>query len=244
VVQCYGADAEQLIHNVGHYLAEGCARGDGLLLIGTPAHNEAIIAQVARNGADVDAAIRAGRLVARDAQEVLGLLMVDNQPDADRFDLVVGGAIRALRGDRAHRGIRLYGEMVGILWEAWQFAAALRLEEYWNQLLTREGASLFCAYPIDIFGLEFDPKVVHELLCAHTHLLPTTGNLDAALDRAMEEVLGPRVDGQWPRIRGDERWGTLPPAEATVLWLRANLPYGADQILRQAREHWHGTTAA
>jgi hypothetical protein len=237
VVQCYGSDAEQLFQNVGRYFAEGFAVGDGALLIATPAHNEAFIAAMAREGIDTGAAMREGRLVVRDAQETLDQLLVDSQPDGDHFDIVVGGLIRTMRKDSEHRGLRVYGEMVGVLWKGWQFAAALRLEEYWNKLLTQEDVSLYCAYPIDIFGLEFDPKVVHQVLCAHTDLVPSAGNLSVALERAMEDVLGPRVDGQWPRIKAHDEWGTLPSAEATVLWLRANLPYGADRILRRAQEH-------
>jgi hypothetical protein len=244
LAQCYGTDAGALIRNVAQFLADGCARGEGGLLIATPAHNAAILTETTRMGAGVDQAVRDGRLRACDARAMLDQILVDSQPDRARFDAVIGAALDGLRGEHTARGVRIYGEMVGVLWQAWRFTAALRLEEYWNELLAREHVSLFCAYPIDVFGLEFDPELLHGLLCAHTALLPTTGQLEAALHRAMTDVLGPQVEGHWPRIQGDAQWGAVPPAEATVLWLRANLPHGAELILRRAREHWRSATAA
>jgi hypothetical protein len=66
--------------------------------------------------------------------------------------------------------------MVGLLWIEGQYSAAIRLEEYWNRLLEANALCLFCAYPIDLFGCDFDLSKLQALLGAHTHLLagPTT----------------------------------------------------------------------
>ena len=42
VVQLYGEDDQLLARNVSRYLAEGLRRGDGLVVIGTPEHTEAV----------------------------------------------------------------------------------------------------------------------------------------------------------------------------------------------------------
>jgi hypothetical protein len=244
LAQCYGTDGDALIRNVARFLAEGYAQREGGLIIATAARSAAILAEATRQGADLDQAARDGRLGTYDAHTVLAHIVVDSQPDQARFEAVIGEALDGLRGEHDARGVRIYGEMVGLLWQEWRFTAALRLEEYWNDLLSRERVSLFCGYPIDVFGLEFDPELMHGLLCAHSALLPTTGKLEDAVHRAMTDVLGPQVEGHWPRIRGDARWGTVPSAEATVLWLRANLPHGSELILRQARELWRAANAA
>ena len=76
--------------------------------------------------------------------------------------------------------------------------------------------------------------------CSHTHLLPLNPGLEEALDRAMHEVLGPRLENLRKSMRANHRpaWGKVPPAEALVLWLRNNLPGTADQILARAREYY------
>jgi hypothetical protein len=100
--------------------------------------------------------------------------------------------------------------------------------------------SLFCGYPIDIFSPDFQADKVDALLCAHTHLLPLNPALENALNRAMDEVLGARVDGLRRLIQANHRpaWAKIPPAEALILWLRNNLPGSADQIINLARRYY------
>jgi hypothetical protein len=43
--------------------------------------------------------------------------------------------------------VRVYGEMVALLWADGQVAAALELEDLWNELGRRLPFSLFCGYP-------------------------------------------------------------------------------------------------
>jgi anti-sigma regulatory factor (Ser/Thr protein kinase) len=43
--------------------------------------------------------------------------------------------------------MRVYGELVGFLWEEDDTAAAVELERMWNELLDEEPLTLFCAYP-------------------------------------------------------------------------------------------------
>jgi hypothetical protein len=233
LVQCYGDEAP-LIRNVTRYFAEGLQRGEGALAIATPEHRLALVACLNGGGVDAAAAERQGQLQLLDAQEVLDRILVDGEPDAAAFDRAVRPAVSRVRNG-ARTGVRAYGEMVGLLWSAWRFAGAVRLEALWNRLLVSEAISLFCAYPIDVMGPDFDPALVHAILCAHTHLVPAAEDLYPSLDRALEEVVGPGDRWQPPRYAGDPRWAALPPTEAKILWIRGNLPNEADRILARAR---------
>ena len=44
--------------------------------------------------------------------------------------------------------MRAFGEMVTLLWEAGNLPAAIRLEQYWDDLTQAGLVSLFCAYPV------------------------------------------------------------------------------------------------
>jgi hypothetical protein len=240
--QLYQADEQALIRNVSHYLWEGYKRGDGLLVIAGAEHSQAFRRQLEVLGANTQAAIRDGSLAFFDAQATLSRFMTGGQPDWDRFESVVRSAMGQVRQKDNHAGLRAYGEMVGILWNARQFSAAIHLEQFWNKLLTRSSFSLFCAYAIDVFGKEFQVGALDALLCAHTHLVPaeTAGNLEAAIDRAIEDILGPRADGLKLLIKANYRpaWAVLPAGEGVVLWLRNNLPDQAEKILDRARQHY------
>jgi hypothetical protein len=180
-----------------------------------------------------------GRLVFLDAEATLGRFMIDGEPDQGRFESVIGEALERVRSRAVHTGIRAYGEMVGVLWQAGQVAAAMRLEELWNQLLKSSDVSLYCAYPIDVLGPEFHHAAVDALMCSHTQLVPTDTTLEGALTQAMDEVLGGRVDGLRNLIQANHRpaWAAVPKAEAIILWLRNNLPGSAEKILARAREY-------
>jgi hypothetical protein len=126
--------------------------------------------------------------------------------------------------------------MIGLLWEAGQTTAAIQLEEYWNELLHRGGISLFCGYPIDVFANDFQRAHIHDVVCAHSRVLPTGpgSDLGSALDRgAMDEHLG----GLANEVRLSMKAGIpslnlpIPETESAILWLRSNVPENAEEIL-------------
>jgi hypothetical protein len=239
IVQLYGKDDQLLTRNVARYLGEGLRRGDGLLIIASPEHSGSFARQL-RDDAAYSKAVLEGRLVFLDAQATLNRFMVNDRPDRERFETVIGEALRGVQDRAGHKGVRAYGEMVGVLWKAGLYAAAVRLEEFWNGLLEDSNVSLFCAYPIDVFGEEFQVDTVDPLLCAHKHMLPVDDALERALDRAMNEVLGARMMGLRGLIKANYRpsWGAVPKSEAIILWLRSNLPGSAGEILKLAKRYY------
>jgi hypothetical protein len=246
-VQFYKADEPSLNRNVANFLWNGLLRGDGLLVIATQQRRESLSAHLTRLGADVPFARRDGQLAMFDADEMLARFMVDGQPDWDRFQGAIGEALK-LAGPRApEAGICAYGEMVGVLWEAGQTEAAIQLEECWNKLLHRGGLSLFCGYPIDVFADGFEKARIHDVLCAHTHVMPTGPNSDmsAALDRAMDDLLGASAEEMRLSMKASIRTSNfaMPETESAILWLRSNAPDNAEGILACARSYYAATLA-
>ena len=241
-VQLYEPDDAALCRNVGHYLFEGLRRGDGVLVIATRDHQNLFTRDLDGRGIDLAEALETRQLIFCDAKQTLQDFMTAGQPDWLRFEKVMQAAMRQVRPKNRGEEIRAYGEMVGLLWNARQFAAAIRLEQLWNKLLETAGFSLYCAYAIDIFKQDFDIANLDGILCTHTHLVPSQidGTLDAALKRSMDEILGPQAESLRATIKAHARPSStvLPDAEGTVLWLRKNLPGQADQIIRRARDHY------
>jgi hypothetical protein len=184
VVQLYGRDDQLLTRHVGQYLAEGLRRGDGLLLIATGAHTEAIVRGLEEEGGAFAAAALAGRVLVLDAEATLTRFLVDGSPSWELFEDVVGTAVRGLHARVPGRSLRAFGEMVGVLWSTGQTAAAVRLEEYWNRLLEDHAASLFCAYPIDVFHGECETDEFTMLAAAHTHVYAAPRTLFASPARS------------------------------------------------------------
>jgi hypothetical protein len=242
-VQLYEAGEASLAKNVGSYLWQGLRQGDGVLVIATPEHQALFSGHLDRLGANLAALLGSQQLVFWDAQHTLSQFMAARGPDWQRFESVMHTAMRQVRPGKNAAGLRAYGEMVGLLWKARQFAAAIRLEQLWNRLLEQSSFSLYCAYAIDVFGKEFEVSNLEGILCTHTHLFPAQpdGTLENALNRSMDEILGPKADELRVLIKTNYHptWAVMPNAESIILWLRRNLPEQADRIIARAR-HYYG----
>jgi PAS domain S-box-containing protein len=241
LLQFYQADERALATNVGRYLHDGLKNGDGLLVIAGAEHRLAFLRRLEELGADSAEAVRDGQLVLWDAEQTLARFMIDKQPDWARFESTIQTAIREIRPRRQGASLRAYGEMVGILWTAGEFEAAIRLEGFWNRLLESAGFTLFCAYPIDVFAKNFHGAGVDPILCSHTHLVPTgeNGDLEVALNRALEDVLGTamRLTARATDQRSSSS-AVIPRAESLILSLRNDLPEQAEEVLSRARQHY------
>ena len=62
--------------------------------------------------------------------------------------------------------------MVDVLWQRGQQEAAIRLEEYWNELGKLQTFSLFCANRLEPLQLETNGGALQSVCKVHTHLFP------------------------------------------------------------------------
>lgn len=144
IVQFYESD-EQLIRTVGGYFVDGLQAGDVVIAIATRPHRQSFEAVIAEAGIDADEARGTGRLITLDASEALDQFLIDGWPDGERFDAVIGALVR--HAAAGGNGVRAFGEMVALLWDAGRVPAALELEALWNRLGEHVPFSLYCAYP-------------------------------------------------------------------------------------------------
>ena len=85
-------------------------------------------------------------------------MLLDGRPDETPFRPVIGDVLATVRARAATGRVRVFGEMVSLLWEAGRQHDAARLEQLWNSLLHDSGCSLYCAYRIDLFDLPEAPR--------------------------------------------------------------------------------------
>ncbi len=186
VVQFYDDDGF-LCDTVARFIGAGLAAGESVLIIATDLHRRVFTQRISANGFDVERALADGRLVLLDAGETVRSIFVGNMPDWDRVTEVLGGLL-----DKMSRGVprvRAYGEMVDLLWRDGKPAAAIRLEQMWNDLGRHHRFSLLCAYVMGNFYKETDGKLFDEVCRAHAHVIPAEAysNLEDA-DARLREV--------------------------------------------------------
>jgi CheY-like chemotaxis protein len=144
-------DVPSLSHTVASFIGEGLVADQPAVLIATASHRAAIREQLTAIGFDADGRMAQGELLMLDADEVLNCFMVDELPNARRFEDTMNPIIHRVAGSRK-RTVRAYGEMVDVLWRNDQEAAAVSLEILWNQLIARRKCSLLCGYSLDAVG--------------------------------------------------------------------------------------------
>jgi anti-sigma regulatory factor (Ser/Thr protein kinase) len=138
-------DDREAVDTVAEFVLAGLNRGEGVVVVATPGHRVAVDQALLALGADPTPARLAGQYLSMDAAEVLAGFMVDGSPQPEKFAASVGGLIHDVAHGRP--AVRVFGEMVALLWQDHQVAAALELESLWNVLADDQAFSLLCAYP-------------------------------------------------------------------------------------------------
>ena len=165
-VQLY-QDPNLLGEAVARYIGAGLERGEAAIIIATSAHRATFLESIP-NG---EAAMREGKLNVLDAERTLARFMANGMPQWLPFREAIGGLIAELR--LRHPTVRAYGEMVDVLWQRGEREAALRLEQYWNELGQLQTFSLFCAYHMDPLDSAAYGGPLESVCKAHTHFIPS-----------------------------------------------------------------------
>lgn len=167
LVQFYENDSF-LAESVRDFVVAGFEQGEAAIIVATKEHRQAIDELLEDTEFDLQALRNTGCYVLLDAQETLSRFLVDGEPEPALFSAAVGSLVA--RAAEAGDGVRIFGEMVALLWEDGQVAEALRLEELWNELADAHPFSLLCAYPMSGFA---DSESFKGVCSTHTRVIPT-----------------------------------------------------------------------
>src|ERR1700688_983373 len=122
-------DETQLADAVCLFASAGLQKGDAVVLVMTSGHCEPIRRRLQEQGYNLEELEATGQLVFEDARELLSTFLFDGIIDDLKFKTKLGRVIsRAKFAGGHHRSVRVFGEMVDLLWEG-DPQATLRLEE-------------------------------------------------------------------------------------------------------------------
>jgi len=141
-------DDVELLDRLRGITVSSLATGNAVLIVATAEHRRQLTDALHRHWTNWAAARDAGRLVMVDAQETLSQFSNKGRLNKSKFTRVVGDLVRTCRFSAvsANRGLTVYGEMVGLLWDQGHKKAAIDLEKYWNELLADRTFTLHCGY--------------------------------------------------------------------------------------------------
>src|SRR5947209_7936921 len=168
--------------------------------------------------------------------------MKDGLPDRAAFLATVLPILETIRAE-GYRNIRLFGEMVNLLWDH-NLEATVRLEELWNEVLADQGVSLLCAYRIDPFDRHAHRGVLHKVSRCHSHVVPVDDDdrLEHAVERALGDTFGSDAKELGHLITSRHPAGTAMPLAEAVLFAVRNLSSRiGDELLDRARHYYRAS---
>jgi signal transduction histidine kinase len=169
-VQFYESEAF-LLTSLNDFIGAGLDSGDACIVVATKAHRAELKCRLRESGRNPVNARTSGRYISLDAAETLSKFMVAGAPDAKRFTKVIGDIINQAAAC-GHR-VRIFGEMVALLFEEEKGYAAIQVEELWNKLAETHPFTLFCAYPLNQFKGDSFTEPFKHVCNGHTRVLPT-----------------------------------------------------------------------
>jgi hypothetical protein len=167
LVQVYDND-EVFIQSLVGYVGSGFIAGDCMVIIATKEHKSELDKRLAHHGFDIKGLAAKQQYICLDAQETLSSFMVNEMPDQLLFNAVIPGIIS--KAKTKGRRIRAFGEMVVLLWQQGNKEATVRLEEMWNNYISKEDFCLFCAYPRASFGSN-PADSIDQICSCHTKVI-------------------------------------------------------------------------
>jgi hypothetical protein len=157
-VQFYNDDIF-LTQSVARFITEGLEANETVIIVATAQHREDLQRVLTPEQLTHD------KLRFFDAEDQLSQFLVAEWPSELRFRQVVDGMLGQARQSGP---VRIFGEMVAVLWARGYTWAALRLEALWNKLLEDHSFALLCAYPMS--NLSTDHKSLQAISRLHTHV--------------------------------------------------------------------------
>jgi hypothetical protein len=169
-------DANSLSEIVCTFLAEGLRSHEPAVVIATPDHAQSFRDCFEDKGIDVDAVVASGQLTILDAEDTLRTFMRDGIPMAHLFENTLTPILTAVAARFPGADIRAYGEMVDVLWQRDETAAAIRLETLWNDLARSHRFGLLCGYAMGNF---YKGSATDDICGVHSHVVTDAGALVA-----------------------------------------------------------------
>ena len=168
IVQLFDT-TDTLAQGVSTFLSNGFKAGEPMLVAARAKNWKTISTELEQRGCSVSRAVTTGLLTFCDADRTLTRFMRNGQPVAELFQTAVGSLVERLASSTGGN-IWIYGEMVDVLAEERNLAAARYLEELWNDLGLRQSFTLLCGYSSAHFVDSSTAHMLSQICDRHTHV--------------------------------------------------------------------------
>jgi MEDS: MEthanogen/methylotroph, DcmR Sensory domain len=164
-----------LIDSLSQSVCSIICSGNSAIVIATASHHDGLAVQLRERCPNAYTAVIEGRLFLLDAEEILSKLIVNGRLDPDRCLSVMGNYITTLFAAARTKKPQVFafGELVALLWERGNHAAALQLELLCTKLIEIPSLQLVCGYPLRLFPSDISATPILGIDTRQTRILRT-----------------------------------------------------------------------
>lgn len=136
------------VSGLARFVADALHAGSAVIVVVSDAHREQLQQHLRTSQVRLDVALREGRYIPLNVNELLSKIVVNGWPDLERFRNaaadIVGEAIRN------HGKVAACGEGAATLWAQGHPDAAIQLEHLWDDASRDEQIDILCSYPMAV----------------------------------------------------------------------------------------------
>ena len=168
-------DETKLAEAVCRFASAGIRKVEAVLLVLSDAHYDPVRERLKREGFNLADLEATGHLACENAKNLLDAFMFDGILDEHKFKTTIGRMIETAKAGRANgknRQVRVFGEMVDLIWNHNPIATQ-RLEELWNEVIQAHSVPLLCAYSLS----RTQSTLPKELLSCHSDAISGNPNI-------------------------------------------------------------------
>ena len=177
----FADDERALIRCVVEFLSEGFDSDETAIVIATDRHRLAIEDALRVAGYSPSALRHDARLMTLDVEGLLGSTANDG---TDRIPEPLSSLVLSTAG--SGRRVRVFGELVGALWDAGRVETAVALEAYWTALVVDRRISKFCTYRLASVAAGGELLHAKRLCDQHTRVVPLAVAPDRTVPRPVD----------------------------------------------------------
>lgn len=174
LVQIYEKD-EIFLDMLAGFVAGGINNDESVIVVATQTHLNALDTLLQSYVIKPHLLKGVDRYIPLNAEDALSRFMVNDWPDHYLFENFVSELL--VKARKNNRKVRVFGEMVAVLWAQGIREATIHLEQLWDDYCKREAVCVFCAYPKNGFTDQMHNSLM--TICnLHSHILETTAQVD------------------------------------------------------------------
>jgi len=166
-LQIYESD-EIFLDSLEAFANSGFANDDGVIIIATDSHLLALNRRLEKNY-NLNKLKAERQYIPIDAENALSEITNGDNIDEVKFHTLIDKLLSRVNKQRGGM-VRVFGELVAILWGQGNRKAVIKLEKLWHELCSSGVLCLFCAYPKSGFRQDAI-KSIKDICECHNNIL-------------------------------------------------------------------------